>query len=74
MCGFGDRTCGTCSCGGFCLASMNEDFYEPAPMETVIRRLDADMYPSDRNVMKNFLLRYYRYDYDRRRKQDKEET
>lgn len=66
MCGFGDKPCATCMCGTGCVASMREDLYVPASMETVISRLDNHEYEKDRTVMKTFLIQRYLYDYNKR--------
>ena len=65
-CGFDDKPCATCRHAGGCLASMREDLYAPAEFEDVIERLDAHEYEQDRGLMKEFLLRKYLYDYDRK--------
>lgn len=66
MCGGIEKPCATCAYAGGCLASMRDDEYVPADMDDIISRLDTGKYSQYRKVMKEFLIRQYLYDYDKR--------
>lgn len=54
-CGFGDKTCGICGNAGFCLASMNDDYFIPATKEQVEKRLAEGKYKCDKEIMEEYI-------------------
>lgn len=56
--------CCVCKCGDGCLAGNGDDYFDWASEEQVICRLDVGHYPDYTQMMKQYLLNVFQYDYD----------
>ena len=60
--------CSVCACGDRCFAGDGDDDFQVATEDQLIARLYRGEYLDYTGIMKDYLEKYYKYDYDKREK------